>query len=71
MSKTKENKVWLVSPIVERDQDGNATKLGYPEVVVTSRRKARGIKATLDTLDNVSAGTPERRIVTSQVLMGW
>ena len=71
MSKTKENKVWLVSPIVERDQDGNATKLGYPEAVVTSRRKARGIKATLDTLDNVSAGTPESRIVTSQVLMGW
>ena len=71
MSKTKENKVWLVSPIVERDQDGNATKLGYPEAVVTSRRKARGIKATLDTLDNVPAGTPERRIVTSQVFMGW
>lgn len=71
MSKTKENKVWLVSPIVERDQDGNATKLGYPEAVVTSRRKARGIKATLDTLDNVPAGTLERRIVTSQVLMGW
>lgn len=71
MSKTKENKVWLVSPIVERDQDGNATKLGYPEAVVTSRRKARGIKATLDTLDNVPAGTSERRIVTSQVLMGW
>ena len=71
MSKTKENKVWLVSPIVERDQNGNATKLGYPEAVVTSRRKAHGIKATLDTLDNVPAGTPERRIVTSQVLMGW
>ena len=71
MSKTKENKVWLVSPIVERDQDGNATKLGYPEAVVTSRRKARGIKATLDTLDNAPVGTPERRIVTSQVLMGW
>lgn len=71
MSKTKENKVWLVAPIIERDQDGNATKLGYPEAVVTSRRKARGIKATLDTLDNVPAGTPERRIVTSQVLMGW
>lgn len=71
MSKTKENKVWLVSPIVERDQNGNATKLGYPEAVVTSRRKARGIKATLDTLDNVPAGTPERRTVTSQVLMGW
>lgn len=71
MSKTKENMVWLVTPIIERDQDGNATKLGYPEAVVTSRRKARGIKATLDTLDNVPAGTPERRIVTSQVLMGW
>ena len=71
MSKTKENKVWLVTPIIERDQDGNATKLGYPEAVVTSRRKARGIKATLDTLDNVPAGTSERRIVTSQVLMGW
>ena len=71
MSKTKENKVWLVSPIVEHDQNGNATKLGYPEAVATSRRKARGIKATLDTLDNVPAGTPERRTVTSQVLMGW
>ena len=71
MSKTKENKVWLVTPIIECDQDGNATKFGYPEAVVTSRRKARGIKATLDTLDNVPAGTPERRTVTSQVLMGW
>lgn len=71
MSATKENKVWLVSPIVERDQDGNATKLGHPEAIATSRRKARGIKATLDTLDNVPAGTPERRAVISQVLMGW
>ena len=33
MSVTKENKVWLVSPIVERDQDGNATKLGHPEAI--------------------------------------
>lgn len=71
MSVTKENKVWLVSPILERDENGNATKLGYPEAVVTSRRKARGIKATLDTLDNVPAGTPERRVVSSSVLMGW
>lgn len=71
MSATKENKVWLVSPIVERDQDGNVTKLGHPEAIATSRRKARGIKATLDTLDNVPVGTPERRAVTSQVLMGW
>lgn len=71
MSATKENKVWLVSPILERDKDGNATKLGYPEAVATSRRKANGIKVTLDTLDNVPAGTPERRMVSSTVLLGW
>ena len=71
MSKIKENKVWLVTPIIERDQNGNATKLGYPEAVVTSRRKARGIKATLDTLDNVPDGTPERRVISSSVLLGW
>ena len=71
MSTTKENKVWLVSPIVARDQAGNPTKRGYPEALVTSRRKARGIKATLDTLDNVPDGTPERRVISSSVLLGW
>ena len=39
MSVTKENKVWLVSPIVERDQDGNATKLGHPEAIDWRRWK--------------------------------
>ena len=71
MSKTKENKVWLVTPILEYDKDGNATAFGYPEAVVTSRKKARDIKATLDSMDNVPAGTPERRAVLSQILRGW
>ena len=71
MSKTKENKVWLVTPILEYDKDGNATAFGYPEAVVTSRKKARDIKATLDSMDNVSAGAPERRAVLSQILRGW
>lgn len=71
MSKTKENKVWLVSPVLERDENGNITKLGYPEAVVTSRKKARDIKVTLDNSDNIPAGAPERRAISSQVLRGW
>lgn len=71
MSKTKENKVWLVVPILGYDEDGNAATFGYPEAVVTSRKKARGIKDTLDSLDNVPTGAPERRAVLSQTLRGW
>lgn len=71
MSKTKENKVWLVVPILGYDGDGNAATFGYPEAVVTSRKKARGIKDTLDSLDNVPTGAPERRAVLSQTLRGW
>ena len=71
MSKTKENKVWLVTPILEYDKDGNATAFGYPEAVVTSRKKARDIKATFDSMDNVPVGAPERRAVLSQILRGW
>lgn len=71
MSKTKENKVWLVVPILGYDKDGNASAFGYPEAVVTSRKKARGIKDTLDSLDNIPTGAPERRAVLSQTLRGW
>ena len=71
MSKTKENKVWLVTPILEYDKDGNATAFGYPEAVATSRKKARDIKVTLDSMDNVPAGALERRAVLSQILRGW
>lgn len=71
MSKTKENKVWLVSPVIERDANGNATKLGYPEAVATSRRKANGMRATLNTLDSLPADSADKRVVTNQVLIGW
>ena len=67
----KQKKVWWVTPILEYDKDGNATAFGYPEAVVTSRKKARDIKITLDSMDNIPAGAPERRVVLSQILRGW
>lgn len=71
MSQTKENKVWLVAPVLERDPNGEVTKLGYPEAVVTSRKKARGIKASLNVLENLPADSNDKYTVTNQVLMGW
>ena len=71
MSQTKENKVWLVVPIIERDASGNITKFGYPEAVVTSRKKAKGIIASLNTAENLPADSDTKYTVTSQVLQGW
>ena len=71
MSQTKENKVWLVVPVVERDTSGNITKFGYPEAVVTSRKKAKGLIASLNQKENLPVDSDEKYTVTSQVLHGW
>lgn len=68
---TKENKVWLVSPVTKRDTDGTVKELGYPKAVATSRRKAIVARAAFNTIDGISADSDQNYAITNQPLRGW